>query len=73
VRDGNLTIQAISSSSESEALRRRYGIPLTTIKDGHWRDLTFDNADGVGPGLALIQGGNGSLLRGKVIASAIEK
>jgi ribose 5-phosphate isomerase A len=73
VRDGNLTIQAIASSPESEALGRRYGIPFTTIKDCYRLDLTFDDADEIGPRLALIQGGNGSLLRGKIIASATKK
>jgi ribose 5-phosphate isomerase A len=73
VRNGNLAIQAIASSPESEALGRRYGIPLTTIKDCYRLDLTFDDADEIGPRLALIQGGNGSLLRGKIIASATKK
>jgi ribose 5-phosphate isomerase A len=73
VRNGNLTIQAIATSPESEALGRRYGIPFTTIKDCCRLDLTFDDADEIGPRLALIQGGNGSLLRGKIIASATKK
>jgi ribose 5-phosphate isomerase A len=73
VRDRNLTIQAIASSPESEALGRRYGIPFTTINDCYRVDLTFDDADEIGPRLALIQGGNGSLLRGKIIASATKK
>jgi ribose 5-phosphate isomerase A len=73
VRDGNLTIQAVASSPESEALGRRYGIPFTTIQDCDRLDLTFDDADEIGPRLALIQGGNGSLLRGKIIASATKK
>jgi len=73
VRDGNLAIQAIASSPESEALGRRYGIPFTTIQDCYRLDLTLDDADEIGPSLALIQGGNGSLLRGKIIASATKK
>jgi ribose 5-phosphate isomerase A len=73
VRSGNLTIQAIATSPESEALGRRYGIPFTTIKDCCRLDLTFDDADEIGPRLALIQGGNGSLLRGKILASASKK
>jgi ribose 5-phosphate isomerase A len=73
VRESNLAIQAIASSPESEALGRRYGIPFTTIQDCHRLDLTFDDADEIGPRLALIQGGNGSLLRGKIIASATKK
>jgi ribose 5-phosphate isomerase A len=70
VRDGTLTIQAVASSSEGEALGRRYGIPFTTIKDCGRIDLTFDDADEIGPRLALIQGKHGSLLRAKIIASA---
>jgi ribose 5-phosphate isomerase A len=73
VRDGDLTIQAIASSPESEALGRRCGIPFTTIKDCYQLDLTFDDADEIGPRLALIQGGNGSLLRGKILANATKK
>jgi len=33
-------------------------------------DLTVDGADEVGPGLALIKGGGGALLREKVVARA---
>jgi ribose 5-phosphate isomerase A len=73
VRDGNLTIQAIASSPESEALGRSYGIPFTTIKDCYRLDVMFDDADEIGPRLALIQGGNGSLLRRKILASATKK
>lgn len=73
VRDGNLTIHAIASCPEIEALGRSYGISFTTIKDCYRLDLTFDDADEIGARLTLIQGGNGSLLRGKILASATKK
>src|SRR5260370_17602168 len=69
VRDGNLTIQAIASSPQSEALGRRYGIPFTTIKDCYRLDLTSDDADQNGPRLALLPGTNCSLPPGKIIPS----
>jgi ribose 5-phosphate isomerase A len=36
-------------------------------------DLAVDGADEVGPGLALIKGGGGALLREKIVASAARK
>jgi ribose 5-phosphate isomerase A len=73
VRGGNLAVQAIASSAESEALGRRCGIPFTTFNECCQVDLTFDDADEIGPRLALIQGANGGLLRGKIIVSATKK
>ena len=36
-------------------------------------DLTVDGADEVAPGLALIKGGGGNLLREKIVASATKR
>lgn len=57
----------------SEATRRQAegeGIPLTTLDETPELDLTVDGADEVGPGLALIKGGGGALLREKIVARA---
>jgi ribose 5-phosphate isomerase A len=35
-------------------------------------EITIDGADEIGPGLALIKGGGGSLLREKIVAHATE-
>ncbi|HVV95112.1 MAG TPA: ribose-5-phosphate isomerase RpiA [Hyphomicrobiales bacterium] len=57
----------------SEATRRQAeagGIPLTTLDDVDELDLDVDGADEIGPGLALIKGAGGALLREKIVAAA---
>jgi len=73
VRDQGLKIRAIASSQDSEALGRSFGIPFVTFDECRRLDLTVDGADEVAPGLALIKGGGGKLLREKIVASASEK
>jgi ribose 5-phosphate isomerase A len=70
VRTGGLKIRAIASSDDSEKLGRSYGIPFTSFDEVESLDLTVDGADEVAPGLALIKGGGGKLLREKIVASA---
>ena len=70
VRDHGLKIRAIASSEDSERLGRSYGIPFVTFEECRSLDLTVDGADEIAPGLALIKGGGGKLLREKIVASA---
>jgi ribose 5-phosphate isomerase A len=70
VRDQGLKIRAIASSEDSEKLGRSYGIPFTNFEETKTLDLTVDGADEVAPGLALIKGGGGKLLREKIVAGA---
>lgn len=73
VRDQGLKIRAIASSEDSEELGRSFGIPIITFDDCERLDLTVDGADEIAPGLALIKGGGGKLLREKIVASATEQ
>lgn len=73
VRDHGLAIKAIASSDDSERLGRSYGIPFLTFDECKRLDLTVDGADEIAPGLALIKGGGGKLLREKIVASASER
>jgi len=73
VRDHGLKVRAIASSPESETLGRSYGIPFVTFDECQHLDLTVDGADEIAPGLALIKGGGGKLLREKIVASASER
>src|SRR5262245_34446354 len=66
VRHHGLKIRAIASSEESELLARSYRIPLVTFAACRSLDLTVDGADEIAPGLALIKGGGGKLLREKI-------
>jgi ribose 5-phosphate isomerase A len=73
VQSGELKIRAIASSDDSEELGRSYGIPFTDFEETKQLDLTVDGADEVAPGLALIKGGGGKLLREKIVASASKR
>jgi ribose 5-phosphate isomerase A len=69
VRAG-LDVIGVPTSEATEADARRVGVPLTTLEQTPRLDLTVDGADEIGPGLALIKGGGGALLREKIVASA---
>ncbi|HEX2918123.1 MAG TPA: ribose-5-phosphate isomerase RpiA [Edaphobacter sp.] len=73
VRTEGLQIRAIASSDDSETLGRSYGIQFTNFDETPQLDLTVDGADEVAPGLALIKGGGGKLLREKIVASASKR
>src|ERR1700756_4519632 len=73
VRNHGLKIRAIASSEDSERLGRSYGIPFVTFEECRTLDLTVDGADEIAPGLALIKGGGGKLLREKIVASASKR
>ena len=64
-----LTVKAIPTSEASATLARSLDIELTTLAEASSVDLTIDGADEVGPGLDLIKGLGGALLREKIVAS----
>lgn len=73
VRNHGLKIKAVASSEDSEHLARSFGIDIVTLEETGRLDLTVDGADEIAPGLALIKGGGGKLLREKIVASATEQ
>jgi ribose 5-phosphate isomerase A len=60
----------VPTSEVTARQARELGIPLTDLDETPELDLTVDGADEVGPGLALIKGGGGALLREKIVAAA---
>ncbi|PKL02147.1 MAG: ribose 5-phosphate isomerase A, partial [Synergistetes bacterium HGW-Synergistetes-2] len=51
----------------------REKIPLTTLDEAGWLDVTVDGADEVDPNLTLIKGGGGALLQEKIVATASDR
>ena len=65
-----LGIRGVPTSEATARLAREVGIPLVEF-DAIWGiDVTLDGADEVDPGLNLIKGGGGALLREKIVAAA---
>jgi ribose 5-phosphate isomerase A len=73
VHEAGLRICGVPSSSRTETVVRRLGLPLTTLDEHPTLDLTIDGADEVDARCRLIKGGGGALLREKVIASAASR
>jgi len=65
-----LRLRAVVASSRTEARARAAGIELVTLDDDLTLDLAVDGADEVDPGLALLKGGGGALLREKLVLAA---
>jgi len=72
VRQG-LKIRCVASSDASHKLGLSLGMDVVTLADLPELDVYIDGADEVGPGLALIKGGGGALLREKIVASAAKE
>jgi ribose 5-phosphate isomerase A len=68
-----LKIRCVASSDASHKLGLSLGMDVKTLADLPELDLYVDGADEVGPGLALIKGGGGALLREKIVASAAKE
>jgi ribose 5-phosphate isomerase A len=68
-----LRVRGIATSTASQQLAESLSIPITNFDESPVLDLAVDGADEVGPGLALIKGGGGALLREKIVASAARK
>ncbi|MGA3066343.1 MAG: ribose 5-phosphate isomerase A, partial [Tepidisphaeraceae bacterium] len=56
------------TSSSSERLARESGLTVATFSQVSHIDLTVDGADEIAPGLDLIKGMGGALLREKIVA-----
>ncbi len=69
VRAG-LDCVGVPTSEVTAAQASGLGIRLTTLEETPELDLTVDGADEIGPGLALIKGAGGALLREKIVAAA---
>jgi ribose 5-phosphate isomerase A len=65
-----LSIRGVPTSESTAGLARSLGISVVDLDDVETIDLTVDGADEVGPGLALIKGAGGALLREKLVWSA---
>ncbi len=70
---GGLSVIGVPTSERTAALCKELGVPLTTLDETPELDLTIDGADEIGPGLGLIKGGGGALLREKIVAAASQR
>ena len=65
--------RAVVASERTRALALEVGIEVLELDGSLELDLALDGADEVGPGLGLIKGGGGALLREKIVISAARR
>ena len=65
-----LGLRCVATSDATAALARDVGLRLVDLDVAGGIDLTLDGADEIGPGLTLIKGGGGALLREKLVWEA---
>lgn len=70
---GGLDIVGVPTSEATARSAQAAGIPLATLDDYPFLDLTVDGADEIDPALRLIKGGGGALLREKIVAMASDR
>lgn len=62
-----LDVLCVPTSRTTGDLARELGLQLGELGETREIDLTVDGADEIGPGLSLIKGGGGALLREKLV------
>lgn len=72
VRNG-LKVICIPTSEATRLQAERLGIPLATLDEQPFLNLTVDGADEVDDQLRLIKGGGGALLCEKIVATASDR
>lgn len=73
VREEGLKVVGVPTSDRTADLARKVGVPISTLDEVKWLDLTIDGADEVDPNLNLIKGGGGALLQEKIVATASDQ
>ena len=73
IKQGGLDVVCVPTSQTTAAIAEKAGVPLTSLDEAGWLDLTVDGADEVDPSLTLIKGGGGALLIEKIVASASDR
>ena len=73
VKDEGLKIIGVPTSRRTAEMAREVGIPVATLDEAKWLDLTIDGADEYDGELNLIKGGGGALLHEKIVATASDR
>ncbi|APX89319.1 ribose 5-phosphate isomerase A [Brevirhabdus pacifica] len=73
IREEGLKITGVPTSRRTYDLAQQVGVPVATLEETRWLDLTIDGADEYDSQLNLIKGGGGALLQEKIVATASDQ
>ena len=73
IREEGLRVVGVPTSTRTAELARQVGVPVTSLDEARWLDLTIDGADEFDRELNLIKGGGAALLQEKIVATASDQ
>lgn len=73
IREEGLKVQGVPTSTRTAELAQKLGVPVTSLDEAKWLDLTIDGADEFDANLCLIKGGGAALLQEKIVATASDR
>ncbi|NUB44096.1 ribose-5-phosphate isomerase RpiA [Fertoebacter nigrum] len=73
IREEGLRVTGVPTSRRTAELARQVGVPIQTLDEAKWLDLTIDGADEIDTQLNLIKGGGAALLQEKIVATASDQ
>ncbi len=73
MREERLRVIGVPTSRRTAELAVSLGIPVHTLDEAKWLDLTIDGADEFDGSLNLIKGGGAALLQEKIVATASDQ
>ncbi len=73
IRLEGIKVQGVPTSTRTAELAHQLGIPILSLDEAKWLDLTIDGADEIDPLLNLIKGGGAALLQEKIVATASDQ
>jgi ribose 5-phosphate isomerase A len=73
IRSEGLRVTGVPTSRRTAELARDCGVPVASLDEARWLDLTIDGADEFDPQLNLIKGGGAALLQEKIVATASDQ
>ncbi len=73
IRTEGLRVTGVPTSTRTAQLARQLGVPIATLDEVKWLDLTIDGADEFDGNLNLIKGGGAALLQEKIVATASDR
>ncbi len=73
IQEEGLKVVGVPTSTRTAELARQLGVPIMSLDEAKWLDLTIDGADEIDPNLNLIKGGGAALLQEKIVATASDQ
>lgn len=73
IREEGLRVTGVPTSARTAKLAQQLGVPISTLDEAKWLDLTIDGADEFDGNLSLIKGGGAALLQEKIVATASDR